>query len=528
MATNIAHINYPPYVGTETTKGNRVPAETYLKGLLFSAPSAEDGIAPIQSEFAKYLQGIARGAGHASGSISGVMDYRSALMFWQMLGYLEGTETTGEVHTHTIKLQKRAADPFKTASIQWGDDTYADAVKYCTLTEGGFSFDAQGGAFIELSGSWISQRIAYDKIRYLDVSGATGGNIVLDVRATDTTEPISYDATDAEIKAALEAISNVVEVAVSSLEVTFTTPAGSTVEAFTIVDDTTDDAVTATFTDPTYTISTGSASTGTYRIRVETLEATSILTFDESAGNIQTALLALTSLNTGDVTCSGGPLNTSPVMIEIGGKWDKTQYDYKTIVIGVSGMLAPGTATCGVTRISPDITDVELVPITVGDNGDTSILFARTQDELDTATYDGNSRVPLIFNGEFSISDARSAVFELARRRNSFTEMQETQRSVEFSLGIGGGTGASILRYFKELCGDNIFWCRIESISCRNIGATSTPFKQTIDMSVVLTAEGGMEEMEGAGGRTFTLALAEDPSADYVMKVTLVNDLASI
>ena len=47
-------------------------------------------------------------------------------------------------------------------------------------------------------------------------------------------------------------------------------------------------------------------------------------------------------------------------------------------------------------------------------------------------------------------------------------------------------------------------------------------------MSVSVTSEGAMEENEGVAAKTWEFGITEDPTQDYVVRFTLVNDIASL
>jgi hypothetical protein len=535
MATGMAYINYVPQVGLETPAGTRTRAETKLEGLLFSTPSPEMAIETTQPYFSKYPNMSSRGASQATGSISGNLEYRSAYLFWAMLAEHISTTTTDGVSTHTFYLRKNAKDTNKTVSLQWGDADYTEGSDYCFLTEGGFSFDVNGSPFMELSGSWTGRLPVFDKLFYVDtVNGGVGDTFTIDVTSTDTTIPISVPSFDTDdCDAAITALQNIVDCTVApdtGDDYTITLTTQTSVTSISIVDDTTNASggISITGTGP-YTLDLDGATSGTFRIRVKNTESITDTAHDATAATLETNLQALNCFSLTDIECSGGALGTAPVMIEVGGNWSSTQYGYKEVTFSMdaTGMDSGSDANATLSRLSPDLTTVAQIPITVGENGDTDIIFARTEGELSTTTVDSNTYVPLIWSGEFSVSDLRSPIYQLQQRREGFTDVQEMQRSSEFTLGISATDVSSFLRWYAEQCTDKRFWGRIHSESCGVIPGTSTKFSQTIDLSLMVTGVGSVEEMEGSAGRTFTLQLAEDRTSDYVVKVTLVNDVTS-
>jgi len=524
--TDIAYISLTPYLGVESTKGTRARAEKYLHAFSFEPPSPEDAITTHVPVGSKYPTSIARGAVHVTGSLSGKMDYRASMFMWTMLfGDPTTTDNGDGSYTHVWRAYQRRRDGNKTLSLQWGDEVQESSAKYCFLTEGGFSLDAQGGDFMEISGSYIAQQKLYDKIRYIDVkSGESGDTFSLSVTTVDTTIPIAVDADDATIQSAITSLLNVSTATVTTstgTSVEFTSPAGIT--TLEVVDDTTSggSGVSVSGSSPTFSLDIGSGTSGTYRLRVTNTETATGVTFSATAATIQSDLEGLVCLSSGDVVCSGGPLNTAPVMVEVGGNWLNTQYGYREIGFSVDGAgMVSSDSSVEITRISPDVTEVAMIPMTVNDS---QFYLAHKEEELTTATF-----LPRVFNAEFALSDKRAAVFQLQRQRGSFTSDIETSEvSVEFTLGVGSAVGSS-LRFWKQTCGNNVFWGRLESESCQQITGSANNFKQVIDMALLITTEGGDEDMESSAGNSWTLGIGKDPSKSHVMKISLTNDIASL
>jgi hypothetical protein len=278
-----------------------------------------------------------------------------------------------------------------------------------------------------------------------------------------------------------------------------------------------------------YTIALGGATGGTYRLRVVNTESTSALAYNATASAIQTAVTSLECFSVGDLTCTSGPLSTAPVMVEVGGDWIKTKFEYRTLsmALNTTGITTQG-ASATLSRICPIINEIQPVPITVGDNGDTDLMIAANASELNTTTLNGQHYMPLVFACELSIGDLRSPTRQLERRRSSYIGDVETQRSPTLSLTCGGGQISDYIRWWKQGCGNNVFWARLRSQTCRMIDGTQRPFSLQVDMSVSVTSEGAMEENEGVAAKTWEFGITEDPTQDYVVRFTLVNDIASL
>jgi len=86
---------------------------------------------------------------------------------------------------------------------------------------------------------------------------------------------------------------------------------------------------------------TGGATSGTFRLSFGT-QQTGVLNFNDSAATIQTALRALSNIGPTGVSCTGGPLNTTPVVCTFDGPYAAVDVPLLTMQ---SINLAGGTVT---------------------------------------------------------------------------------------------------------------------------------------------------------------------------------------
>lgn len=89
------------------------------------------------------------------------------------------------------------------------------------------------------------------------------------------------------------------------------------------------------------TLSLGAASAGTITITFDG-ETTAAIAYNASAATVQTALEALSNINPGDVTATGGPLPGTAVTLTFGGRY--LGKNVPAITVG-SGSLTGGTVT---------------------------------------------------------------------------------------------------------------------------------------------------------------------------------------
>lgn len=167
-----------------------------------------------------------------------------------------------------------------------------------------------------------------------DAGTATGGTFTLTYDGQETAA-IDFDATAAEVDAALEALSNIdagqltcaggplpgtpitvnfgginaAEMTIDDALLTVPTPAVTVVET----------TAGEVGVDEVQTISvTGTPDGGTFTLTFDGQE-TGTIAYNASAATIDTALEALSNIEASDLTCAGGPLPGTPVTVTFGG-----------------------------------------------------------------------------------------------------------------------------------------------------------------------------------------------------------------
>ena len=179
---------------------------------------------------------------------------------------------------------------------------------------------------------------------------------------TQTTSAIAYNASSAIVQAALEALSNIGSGNVactggplpgSNITVTFQNSLGSL--------DVSQLSPDSTFIKCNYATTTTGSPTQSESQRIAASPApisgtftltfggntTSALAFDATAAQIDTALEALASIGAGQVACTGGPINSAPVVVTFGGTLAST--NVATITSASSLLGAAATTTVATT-----------------------------------------------------------------------------------------------------------------------------------------------------------------------------------
>lgn len=95
---------------------------------------------------------------------------------------------------------------------------------------------------------------------------------------------------------------------------------------------------------------TGTVASGTFTLTFGG-QTTSALAFNASAPDVQTALLALSSVGAGNLTCTGGSLPATPITISFGGVFEGVNVGNITSadsLVGVTPATAITASTSGV------------------------------------------------------------------------------------------------------------------------------------------------------------------------------------
>lgn len=209
-----------------------------------------------------------------------------------------------------------------------------------------------------------------NEVQRITVAGSPSqGSFTLTFGAA-TSAAIAFNASAATIDSALEAMSTIGSGNVScsggplpgsTVDVTFTgTLAATDVAQMTANDNLLKVSITTTTQgDPgTNEVQRISASptpiSGTFTLTFSG-QTTSALNFNATAAEIDTALEALSNIGTGDVTCTGGPITSAPVVVTFGGALASTNVAELTAsssLLGAAPTLSVATSTNGVASVN--------------------------------------------------------------------------------------------------------------------------------------------------------------------------------
>jgi hypothetical protein len=316
------------------------------------------------------------------------------------------------------------------------------------------------GGFV---GVTVTTSVGVNEVQTLSASGATSGTFTLTF-AGQTTGPIPYNATAAQIRAALVSLSNIGPdditvtggpIHTTAVTVTFAGGLGyqnvPQIEADSSLLNDVVLTVTTTTTavagvDEVQSLSNTDATGGTFTLTFGA-QTTTPLPYNATAAQIQVALVLLTNINFGDVQVTGGPINEQPVTITFVNRLGAT--DVTQILVNNTGLtggtvgIVASTTTEGVTQIN----EVQTIAAT----GATSGTF--------TLTFDGQTTGPIAYNASAAqIQIALVALSNIGPDDVVVTggPMHLTGVAIEFTGAFAGMDAESLVGNASNLFGSTI------------------------------------------------------------------------
>lgn len=257
---------------------------------------------------------------------------------------------------------------------------------------------------------------------------------------------------------------------------------------------------------------TGTFSSGTYTISFAG-QVTAGLAPTANAAAIKAALELLSNVEPGDVEVTGGPVSTTPVLIETRGRYAQQAVaivSEDAAIVG-GGTIADTTSTAS---DAPDASDV--TPIMPGDVNlyvDTSIgAIGTTQYVAD-------------FAAGWAIGDRRNPVWTLNRSLNSFAGLVETKPNPTFTISVNDDpVGRQLIPVARA--GTSRF-IRIECVGGK-IGATNYDYAYVIDLHGKVVQAPGRGDQNGARSLDWSFRTMHSSVWGQAMRIRLRTDLASI
>lgn len=161
--------------------------------------------------------------------------------------------------------------------------------------------------------------------------------------------------------------------------------------------------------------------TGTFTLTFDG-QTTSALGWNATASEVDTALEALSNIGAGNVTCSGGPLNTTSIIVEFTGTLAAANQDEMTATSSLTGTV-PTLTISDVTKGTGPVNEIQDISVSGADAGSFSI------------TYSGQTTTAISFGAAATeVEDALNALSNITSGdvEVSGGPLTETRLSVEF------------------------------------------------------------------------------------------------
>lgn len=259
---------------------------------------------------------------------------------------------------------------------------------------------------------------------------------------------------------------------------------------------------------------TGTPTGGTFTITAYG-ETTAPIAYNASAATVLTALLALNAFEPGDLATGGGTLPGTPVTIDFAGAYAATDVPLMTASGALlTGGTTPAAAIAQTTAGADAVTDIPAVPA--------GAVHGNVY--LDT-TWAGLGSTQLLYAYEMglSIGERMERVRPINKSKSSdgVIDMSDQEHTITLMLGRNAVADAQLA---KLRAGTRSF-VRAEWLGDLISGANS--YLAQFDSTVIYQEAGEPDDVDGVHAREFTGRLAIDPTSNNVIRITLVNSLAS-
>lgn len=256
---------------------------------------------------------------------------------------------------------------------------------------------------------------------------------------------------------------------------------------------------------------TGTVTSGTFDIIVGGVTIAAV-PYNVTASALTTLLEAAANIDPGDVSVTGGPLNTTPILVETRGRFAQqavTITTDSTSIVG-GGTIAAATAT---PFIVPTALDVQpIMP------GEVNLYVDTTYGAIGTSQYTSD------FACGWGIGDRRNPVWTLNRSLNSFAGMVETKPNPTFTLSVNDdATGRQLIPVMRA--GTSRF-IRIECI-----GPAITPgyyFEYVIDLHGKIVQAPGQGDVSGTRSLDWTFRTMHSSAWGKALSIRLRTDVAAL
>lgn len=259
---------------------------------------------------------------------------------------------------------------------------------------------------------------------------------------------------------------------------------------------------------------TGTISGGTYTITFGG-QTTSALAFSANAAAIDTALELLSTIGTGNVSVTGGPINTTPVVITFTGTLANTNVGAVTVGTGSLTGTTPGITVAVTTQGAP--TDIPLVPILAGE---IDVFLDNTWAGL------GTTKLLSDFSAEWGVSGMYDPLWVLNSALGAYKEATPNRPDTTMSLELGNDAVSRAL--VTDMRTGTKKHCRIRAMKSANSIETGQAYEMRIDSVMSINSAPSAGDVDGASTLPFGGRLVYDATGQAWTRLFLRNAIASL
>jgi hypothetical protein len=274
------------------------------------------------------------------------------------------------------------------------------------------------------------------------------------------------------------------------------------------------DAISSMGTNEVQTLTiTGSPAGGTFTITFGG-QTTAAIDYDATAAEVQAALVLLSTIGSGNVLCSGGPLPGTPVVIEFQGSKGGQSLALMTTTDSLTGGTDPESA------IAQTIDGGEPAAMT-----EAPIIPEHISIYLDdTAAALGTTLLTRVLSLNWSLASRFGPIWPINRAKTSFDGHVETEPegSVEMTMEADA-VGMALLTAARA--GTKKF-LRIEAVGPTIEDAYT--YKLIVDLCVVVSEPGEFSDEEGVYAIPWTFRIAHDSTWGKAVDIDLYNEVTAL
>lgn len=258
---------------------------------------------------------------------------------------------------------------------------------------------------------------------------------------------------------------------------------------------------------------TSTVTSGTFTMTYNG-ETTTALPYTATAAAIQAALEVFVGVQPGDLVCTGGPISTASVIITFTG--DNAGTNVGLITTNSAALVGGGSY--GVVETTPGSDGAVDIPAVPAGAVQGNVYL--------DATFAGLGTTQLLYAYEMGLSFgermARVRPINKSKSSDGVIDMSDQEHTITLMLGRNAVADAQLA---KLRAGTRSF---VRSEWAGDLISGANNYLAQFDSCVIYSEVGEPNDSDGVHAREYTGRMAIDPVSGNVIRVTLVNTLASL